>query len=64
MISTEQVWVKKDPDMEPCSGCKVSIVSAKYVLTVITKMGFRSETIETNTQLCQSCYDALKPEQK
>lgn len=40
------------------------IVSAKYVLVVVIEAGTKSETIETNNELCQSCYDALKPEQK
>lgn len=63
-ISSKQIWVKQDADLSTCSGCQCMIVSAKYVLAVVLEAGIKSETIETNTELCQSCYDALKPEQK
>lgn len=63
-ISTKQVWVKHDPDCSTCTTCKTMIVSAKYVLSVEIKCGNNLERIPTNTELCQSCFDALKPEQK
>lgn len=63
-ISSKQVWQKQDADASTCTGCLTMIVSSKYILSVEMKAGNNSMSIPTDTVLCQSCYDALKPEQK
>lgn len=59
-ISSKQIWVKQDADLSTCSGCHCMIISAKYVLSVEMTAGTNKEVLPTSTELCQSCYDALK----
>ena len=59
-ISSTEKWVKEQGDLSPCTGCKVGIVSAKYVLSIEVKMLNKVEVIPTSTVLCESCYEAIQ----
>lgn len=51
-----------ETDLTPCTGCKEMIISARHVLFIELKMGERSELIPAKVQLCQSCYQGIKPQ--
>jgi len=60
-FSAKKVWETKETDLTPCSGCKEMIISARHILFMEMK-GLTTERIPTGIQLCQSCYEGLKPE--
>lgn len=50
-------WEKRDGDCSVCVGCEDIIYGNKYVLCIGIKDSVRDET---NTQVCESCYDSVK----
>jgi predicted RNA-binding Zn-ribbon protein involved in translation (DUF1610 family) len=61
-ISATRVWEITDTDLTPCTGCKEMIISDRYVLFMEMK-GLTTERIPTGIQLCQSCYEGIKPQE-
>lgn len=54
IINLTPTWEESPPDGTPCKACKEPIFSTMYVLTISGR--------ETETKLCEPCYNLMQNE--